>query len=104
MQRRLITVLERTPYGIKYFAKRDKVAIARGKTEGIAEGITEGIAKGKAEGIAEGIIRVLTRRFNSMPKKLQRQIMEIKDIDKLDELIGIAATCVSIDEFADTFN
>ncbi|MDR2762904.1 MAG: hypothetical protein LBB88_09905 [Planctomycetaceae bacterium] len=92
MQRRLITVLEQTPYGIKYFAKRDKVAIARGKTEGIAEGINK------------GIIRVLTRRFDTMPKKLQRQIMEVKDIDKLDELIGIAATCVSIDEFADAFN
>ncbi|MDR2763304.1 MAG: DUF4351 domain-containing protein, partial [Planctomycetaceae bacterium] len=94
------------------FAKRDKVAIARGKTEGIAEGITEGIAKGKAEGIAEGIakgkaegiIRVLTRRFDTIPKKLQRQIMAVKDIDKLDELIGVAATCVSIDEFAAAFN
>jgi hypothetical protein len=30
--------------------------------------------------------------------------MEIKDINKLDELIVIAATCVSIDEFADAFN
>jgi hypothetical protein len=35
---------------------------------------------------------------------LQRQIMEVKDIDKLGELIDIAATCESIDEFADAFN
>jgi hypothetical protein len=76
---------------MKYFAKRDKVAIAIGKTEGIAEGK------------AEGIIRFLTLRFGAMPKKLQRQIIEVKDIDKLGELIDIAATCVSIDEFAAEF-
>ncbi|MDR2760993.1 MAG: DUF4351 domain-containing protein [Planctomycetaceae bacterium] len=66
------------------------------------------IKRGKAEGLvkarAEDIIRFLTRRFQEPPKKLQRQIMSVRDLEQLDELIDFAATCVSIGEFATAFN
>ncbi|MDR2172116.1 MAG: hypothetical protein LBP59_18380, partial [Planctomycetaceae bacterium] len=114
---RLMTTLERTPACAKFFEKHDKAVRAKGKAEGIAEGIvrgiSKGIAEGKAEGISEGIakgkaeniIRILTRRFDKSPSmRLQRQIMNVKDIDKLDELCDFAFDCVSLGEFATAFN
>ncbi|MDR2171084.1 MAG: DUF4351 domain-containing protein [Planctomycetaceae bacterium] len=63
------------------------------------------LAKGKSEGIAKNIIRILTRRFDKSPSmRLQRQIMSVKDIDKLDELCDFAFDCVSLGEFATAFN
>ncbi|MDR2170766.1 MAG: hypothetical protein LBP59_11540, partial [Planctomycetaceae bacterium] len=79
--------------------------IAKGKAEGISEGKAEGIFEGIAKGKAENIIRILTRRFDKSPSmRLQRQIMSIKDIDKLDELCDFAFDCVSLGEFATAFN
>ncbi|MDR2170494.1 MAG: DUF4351 domain-containing protein, partial [Planctomycetaceae bacterium] len=98
---RLMTTLERTPACAKFFEKHDKAVFAKGINKGKAEGISEGIAKGKAE----NIIRILTRRFDKSPSmRLQRQIMSVKDIDKLDELCDFAFDCVSLGEFATAFN
>jgi hypothetical protein len=46
----------------------------------------------------------LSKRFKTPSAKLQKQIKKVNDIDKLDELVGFAATCVSLDEFATAFN
>jgi hypothetical protein len=46
----------------------------------------------------------LAARFETPPKKLQNQIKSVKNIEKLDELIKFAGTCVSIGEFATAFN
>jgi hypothetical protein len=46
----------------------------------------------------------LTARFEKPSAKLQKQIMSVKDIDKLDELTDFALSCVSLGEFATAFN
>ncbi|MDR2172180.1 MAG: DUF4351 domain-containing protein, partial [Planctomycetaceae bacterium] len=102
---RLMTTLERTPACAKFFEKHDKAVFAKGINKGKAEGKAEGISEGKAEGKAENIIRILTRRFDKSPSmRLQRQIMSVKDINKLDELCDFAFDCVSLGEFATAFN
>ncbi|MDR2169055.1 MAG: hypothetical protein LBP59_02830 [Planctomycetaceae bacterium] len=47
----------------------------------------------------------MTRRFDKSPSmRLQKQIMSVKDIDKLDELCDFAFDYVSLGEFATAFN
>jgi hypothetical protein len=60
--------------------------------------------EGQLEGKANAIINVLAARLETPPKKLQNQIKSVKNIEKLDELIKFAGTCVSIGEFATAFN
>lgn len=92
MSQALLEEIEKTPYGAKMLNSY--------KTEGI----TEGIAKGKTEGKAEDIIQVLTERLGTPSAKLQRQIKNVNNLNKLNELIRFSATCVSLNEFATAFN
>ncbi|MDR1483293.1 MAG: hypothetical protein LBT09_00565 [Planctomycetaceae bacterium] len=59
---------------------------------------------GRCDGKVEDIIRILIRRFKTPSKKLQKQLKDVKDVDKLNELVDFAMTCVSINEFATAFN
>ncbi|MDR2172012.1 MAG: hypothetical protein LBP59_17850 [Planctomycetaceae bacterium] len=114
---KLMTVIEQNPYGAKLLEERYEIVRteskaegrvegkAEGKVEGKAEGKAEGRVEGKVEGKAESIIRILTKRFDeSVPMKLQNQIMTVNNIDKLDELFDFAWDCVSIGEFSTAFN
>ncbi|MDR2168924.1 MAG: hypothetical protein LBP59_02160 [Planctomycetaceae bacterium] len=116
----LLNAIEESPYGayeiekIKTEGKAEGIAegiakgIAKGKAEGKGEGMAEGIAKGMAEGIAKGIakgiIQILTKRIESPPTKLQKEIMRINDNNKLSKLFDFALTCGSISEFVTAFN
>jgi hypothetical protein len=66
------------------------------------------IQKGKSDGAfaakADDIIRALTKRLETPPKKLQDKIRKVRSIEKLDELFDLAITCVSIGEFATALN
>ncbi|MDR2170896.1 MAG: hypothetical protein LBP59_12205, partial [Planctomycetaceae bacterium] len=50
------------------------------------------------------IIRILTKRIESPPTKLQKEIMRINDDNKLSKLFDFALTCGSIGEFVTAFN
>lgn len=60
----------------------------------------EGKAEGEAEGEAKSIIRILVRKWNRVPKSLQKRILAITDAEKLNELFDIAWDCKSLEEFA----
>jgi hypothetical protein len=76
----LMEFIEKSPYAVPMLERRD------------------------AAPKAEAIILFLSKRFKTPSAKLQKQIKKVNDIDKLDELVGFAATCVSLDEFATAFN
>jgi predicted transposase YdaD len=59
----------------------------------------EGRAEGKAEGMAKSVVAFLKSRFGQLPESLQEELMNIKDIDRLNQLIELSATCQSLDEF-----
>ncbi|MDR2345634.1 MAG: hypothetical protein LBE18_06175 [Planctomycetaceae bacterium] len=92
----LLEKIKQTPYGAEM--------LNLSRAEGKAEGRTEGRAEGETGGKAEAIIRILTRRLDRPSAKLQEQISEVKNVQKLDELIDFAVTCVSLGEFATAFN
>ncbi|MDR1924247.1 MAG: hypothetical protein LBQ66_07730, partial [Planctomycetaceae bacterium] len=69
-----------------------------------AEATVKTRAETQAKAKAEEIVRILSRRLESPPQLLQQKINQVSDVDKLDELIDFAWTCVSVDEFVTAFN
>ena len=62
------------------------------------------VAEGEAKGRAGSIIRILTRRFRTIPKPTKEKITSIVNIDRLDQLTDQALDCQSLDEFAKALN
>ncbi|MDR2344992.1 MAG: DUF4351 domain-containing protein, partial [Planctomycetaceae bacterium] len=77
---------------------------ARGIEKGKAIGEATGEARGEVRGAANAIIRVLRRRVGEPSAELKNRIMNVRSIDKLDELLDFASTCVSLGEFATALN
>ncbi|MDR0392221.1 MAG: hypothetical protein LBH59_09975 [Planctomycetaceae bacterium] len=96
MTSKLFMAIEKNPVGAEWLNNRE----AKSKAEGIAKGKAEGEAKGEAK----TIIKILSSRLETPSAALQKQIMEVNDIDKLDELADFALTCVSLGEFATALN
>ncbi|MDR1483294.1 MAG: hypothetical protein LBT09_00570 [Planctomycetaceae bacterium] len=75
------------------------------REKGLLDPITEQrFVNVECETKADDIIRILTDRFKTPSKKLQKQLKDVKNADKLNELLLFAINCVSIDEFATAFN
>ena len=60
------------------------------------------VAEGEIKGRTGSIIRFLSRRFQKVPKSVKEKVSSITNIDRLDELTDHAATCQSMDEFAES--
>jgi len=62
-----------------------------------------GEARGEARGMTKGAIKsittVLESRFGAIPRTLRKKLENIHDIDQLDALLKLAATCKSLKEF-----
>ncbi len=59
-----------------------------------------GIAEGEARGEARGVIRTLTKRFGSIPRRVSDRVLAIGDSVVLDSLAEYAFDCQTLDEFA----
>ena len=62
---------------------------------------SKGIAIGEARGKAETILTVLRARLRRVPRETERVIGQITDPVALDSWAVQAATCQSLDEFAE---
>jgi len=58
-------------------------------------------ARGKAEGKTEAVLTFLRARFNRVPEGIEKTIRSVSDPAALDSWIAQAATCQSLDEFAE---
>ena len=54
-----------------------------------------------AVGRANGLLIVLRARFNKVPKRIENKIRKMTDLATLDSWVACAATCDSLDEFAE---
>ena len=109
--RRLDEVVVRE--ALKPISSKEKNMIKTIFEEKYDEGVITGIAAGKAEGIAEGetrgkvkagrnmILTVLRARFKRVPKDVEQAILTISDPIALESWAAQAATCQSMDEFAE---
>ncbi|MDR1924617.1 MAG: Rpn family recombination-promoting nuclease/putative transposase [Planctomycetaceae bacterium] len=85
-------------------AEARAAARAEGLVEGEIRGEIRGEIKGEIKARADEVIRVLSRRLEVPSKSTQKKIRSISNIDKLDELVEFAWTCVSVNEFATALN
>ncbi|MDR1494326.1 MAG: DUF4351 domain-containing protein, partial [Planctomycetaceae bacterium] len=73
--------------------------IEQGIEQGIEKGIEQGIEKGIEQGIKQAILRTLSKRFKGVPSKIEKRILSIADLEKLEELADFAYDCVTLGEF-----
>ncbi len=62
---------------------------AEGKREGRLEGKREGELQGKFLGKKEVLLKLLTQKFGVVADTDKRKIMETRDLDKLDQALGL---------------
>jgi predicted transposase YdaD len=72
--------------------------IAKGMEKGVKEGMEKGMEKGKSKGKAEVIIKLLKKKFNTLPAAYEEKLLKAKeqiidnitedmfDIDKIEDL------------------
>ena len=58
-------------------------------------------ARGEARGKAETVLTVLRARFKKVPKEVEKSIRAMTDSIALESWAATAATCATMDEFAD---
>jgi len=63
--------------------------------------IARGKAEGEARGKTEAVLTFLRARFKRVPKGIEKTIRSVSDPSALDSWIAQAATCQSLDEFAE---
>ena len=69
------------------------------RMEGERLGRQEGWREGRREASLRAVVRLLEHRFGTMPSDLRRQLEEVEDPGRLEELVVLAGTCGSLDEF-----
>lgn len=65
------------------------------------EKFDQGVAEGEARGEAKALIAFLTARFQTVPKAIADRITSMNDSVALESLVVHAATCGSLEEFAE---
>ena len=55
----------------------------------------------KVEGKAEAVVTVLNARFGDVPQDVMDAVTKVKGERKVDKLVTLAATCRTIEEFAE---
>jgi hypothetical protein len=69
-----------------------------------AEGRAEGEVRGKAEFGRNAVLKVLRKRFEQVPERIEVAVQQMNDPIALDSLNVHAATCQTLDEFAEALN
>jgi hypothetical protein len=83
-----------------YFRERYAPLVAEGKAIGVAEGKAEE----KTETSRNMVLTVLRARFKKVPKVIEQAVRRMNDPIALESWAAQAATCLSLDEFADALS
>lgn len=63
------------------------------------EGMKEGMKEGELKKSREAVLRFLGARFGNVRDETGQKVKAIQNMEKLDSLIDLAATCKSLEEF-----
>ena len=91
-----------TKEGKKVLSAPYFIVLRTGKEKAMRKTMFEKIeARGKAEGKIEALLTVLRAKFYRVPKETEKMIRQMTDPIALDSWTAHAATCQSMDEFAE---
>ena len=67
---------------------------AEGMAQGMAQGISQGITQGVAQGKADLLLRLMRRRFGTLPSAVEQRVLsaEAEDLDLWGEAVLDART------------
>ena len=87
-----------------YVTSIERLAVQRGREEGLAEGKVQGLAEGKVQGLAEGkaesLLQILEQRFPTpLPVDLAVAVRECRDLGQLQRGLDLVLQVASLDEF-----
>jgi predicted transposase YdaD len=92
-----------SPLAQRYIAtgmeKGIAIGEAKGRTEGEAKGRTEGEAQGEINGRIDAVISILDVKFGEISETVRSSLCAVKDIDRLQKLVRLAAKCDTFEEF-----
>jgi hypothetical protein len=87
----------------KVFKGQKGIQMAETIEKGILqEGIEIGELRGELKGKVNAILAFLRARFNEVPQLIADSLRQRTDAVALESLVVLAATCTSLDEFAET--
>jgi hypothetical protein len=86
------------------FDEKEAIGEARGVALGEARGIALGEARGATGKGRSMLLTFLRAKFRKVPKTIENAIGKMTDPVALESLAAIAATCESLDEFAEAIN
>lgn len=66
------------------------------------QGREQGLEQGRIEDRRNSIVDILAARFHDVPESIRDTVHRISDSQRLVRLTSIAATCESIDQFAES--
>jgi predicted transposase YdaD len=73
--------------------------LEQGEARGLEKGRKAGKQEGRAEEARRALLRVLERRFGTVPEDLCRTLEHEEDVERLEFLLDEAVTCTDLDAF-----
>ena len=59
----------------------------------------EAVEKGELKKARESILRILKARFGKKRKEISNKLSFLEDVESLDKLVDLAATCKDLNDF-----
>lgn len=99
---------------VKVLGEQLEKGFQQGLEQGVAQGLEQGVAQGVAQGLEQGIergaalarqediLRILRRRYQTVPEPVFAQIRRISDPERLAALLDSATDARSLDQFTET--
>jgi len=79
-------------------AEGEKIGIAKGEQIGISKGKIEGKIEGKLEALQNKSIKLLIKKFGSLPTEIESKLRNCAEIEKLDQIIDNIFDLASVSE------
>jgi hypothetical protein len=96
---RLMEELMTTNLLVKVLGEHLEKGFQQGLEQGVAQGIEQGVERGAVQARQEDILRILRRRYTTVPEPVLARIRQIADPERLSALLDSATDAHSLDQF-----
>jgi hypothetical protein len=84
---------------IEEIEEKANIRFEEGFETGFENGFENGFEKSAIQHEVKSILRTLTKRFKKVPKRIEKSLMSIADLEQLEKLADFAYDCETLGEF-----